>query len=377
MPRDPHQTKGVSRTQPELNIVLQAHERYAAGQGGLRAQLAHAILDGLNLANRNLQEADLTGASLVGACLYGSNLHRASLYCADLRDCDLRMSKLVRADIRGASFRGARLAYSVLDHADLRSGVMMFVGAAGASLVDRNTSGAGAPNGNEAARPHGVDFSNCSMREVSFGNAKLEGANFTGALLQGATFKNANMKNCLFKNTVLTGVNLADLHVSPEDLEGCVQDVTPEAAAQFGELKSKLDAHQQWIATQGLHGSPAVLDGEDIRPLHKLLVGRHISGLSARNVVAIGIDFSGGQLQAAKFDGADLRGANFSKANLRGASFKAAKLLHATFDDADLRPLPLADGRSLAPNLDGAEITEEQLHKAVRDEVSARQISGR
>ena len=47
-------------------------------------------------------------------------------------------------------------------------------------------------------------------------------------------------------------------------------------------------------------------------------IGRTLAGLSARNVTGIGLDFSGCQLQAAKFDGADLRDADFSNADLRG-----------------------------------------------------------
>jgi uncharacterized protein YjbI with pentapeptide repeats len=248
--------------------------------------------------------------------------------------------------------------------------MMMYMGAGGTSLVDRNSPDTSEPGDNSTEQPHGVDFSNCSMKGASFGNAKLDGANFTGALLQGATFRNANLKNPVFKNAVLTGVILADLRVPPEALEGCVLDITAQAAARFDELQSRLAAHQQWIATQGQQGRPAVLDGEDLRPLHKLLVGRPMSGLSARNAVGIGIDFSGSQLQAAKFDGADLRGANFSKADLRGASFKDAKLLHADFDGADLRALQLATGTTLLPNLEGAEVTNEQLHNSIRESVS-------
>jgi len=55
MLRDPYDTKRVAVTQQQLNAIMQAHGRYVAGRGGLRAQLAHADLNGLNLANRSLQ----------------------------------------------------------------------------------------------------------------------------------------------------------------------------------------------------------------------------------------------------------------------------------------------------------------------------------
>lgn len=353
--------KRVARSQQELNAILLSHERYVTSRGGQRAQLAHALLDGLTLANRNLVEADFSGGSLVGANLYGSNLERASFYCADLRNCDLQAAKLVRADLRGASFKGAKLSFAVMDHADLRAAMMMYVGDAGVSVVDRERGAA-------KSAAIGVDFSNCSMKGVSFGNAKLDGANFEGALLQGANFRGARLGNASFRGAVLVGVNLKDLNLPPEALAGCVIGVTPEAAAKFEQLKLKLDAHQEWISSGGATGGPANFDGEDLRPLHKLLVGRPLTGLSARGAIAIGIDFSGSQLQAAKFDGADLRDVDFSGADLRGTSLRRARLAHARFDKADLRHLALKNGTRLAPDLRGAEATAGQFFGIAADD---------
>jgi uncharacterized protein YjbI with pentapeptide repeats len=356
-----HGEKRNSRTQEELNAILAAHERYATARGGARAQLAHAALDGLNLGTRNLCEADFAGASLVGANLAQANLERASFYCADLRDSDLTGAKLVRADLRGASFKGARLARAVMDNADLRAAMMMYVGVDGIQVLDRERTHKGTTAG--------VDFSNCSMKGVSFGNAKLDGADFTGAILQGANFKGAKLTNASFKSAVLTGVNLKDLIVPPDALDGAVADVTPQAAAKFDRLKARLDAHQEWIASGGAAGAHANFDGEDLRPLHKLLVGRPLSGISARGAICVGLDFSGSQLQAAKFDRADLRDADFSNADLRGASLRATKLGHARFDRANLGRLPLNNGGALAPDFAEAEGTsEEQFYTAILED---------
>jgi uncharacterized protein YjbI with pentapeptide repeats len=352
----------VPKTQQQLNAALIAHERYLKFQGGVRAQLAHVSIDGLNLANRNLTESDFTGASLVGANLSGSNFERASFYCADLHDCNLQSTRLVRADLRGASFSGAKLSYAVLDHADLRTAVMMFVEIDGISIVDRErASGSGKPSG----APSGVDFSNCSLKGASFGHAKFDRANFDGALLQGATFKNAHLTNVSFRGAVLTGVNLKELAVPPSAIEGAVLDVTPEAMEKADALKGQLEAHHIWISSSGERGNPAVLDGADLRPLGQNLVGRALGGLAARNAVGVGVDFSGSHLQAAKFDGSDLRGADFSGADLRGASFRGARLAHAKFNGTNLSGLRLANGGVLAPDLAGADATEEQFHPAV------------
>jgi uncharacterized protein YjbI with pentapeptide repeats len=347
------------RSQEELNLILAAHERYATHRGGIRARLAHANLDGLNLANRNLEEADLAGASLVGATLSGSNLERASLYCADLRDCNLKSARLNYADLRGCSFRGARLSHAVLDSADLRAAMMMYIKPNGISFSD----------GGEAEKDSsGVDFTKCSLKDVSFGNARLDNADFTGALLQGASFRGAKLTNVTFTDAVLTGVNLKELAVPPEVLADCVKDVSEEAASRFDELKAGLDAHQEWVSSGGKRGAPANFDGEDLRPLHNLFLGRPLTGLSARHSIGIGIDFSGSQLQAAKFDGADFRDANFSGADLRGISMRGTRLTHAKLDKANLTRLTLMDGTPVLSDLTDADVTVEQLLNAMLDE---------
>lgn len=346
--------------QQKLTAALISHARYLGSQGGVRAQLAHSNLDGLSLANRNLTEADFTGCSMVGSDLSGANLDRASLYCADLRDANLQSARLTRADLRGASFAGARLAYAQMDDADMRSAMMMYVQWGG------DVSVVGSEREKGKGGPKGVDFSNCSLKNVSFGSAKLDDANFTGALLQGANFKGAKLGKATFNGAVLTGVK--DLAVPPEAVAGAIRDVTPDALAKAEHLKSQLESHQQWIASGGANGIRAILDGADLRPLRQLFVGRTLAGLSARNVIAIGLDFSGSQLQAAKFDGADLRDADFSNADLRGASFRGANLAHARFDKTNLGRLKLNNGGDMKVDLSGAQAAEGQFHQATLDD---------
>jgi uncharacterized protein YjbI with pentapeptide repeats len=163
----------------------------------------------------------------------------------------------------------------------------------------------------------------------------------------------------------LIGVNLKELAVPPEALRGCVVDVTTGAIARTGELRARLEAHQQWVASGGTEGSPAVLDGEDLRPLQQMFVGRQLTGLSARDAVAIGVDFRECQLQGARFEGADLRDADFTSADLRGVSFKAAKLNHARFERADLRSFRLLNGAMRVTDLSDAQKTEHQFDGAL------------
>jgi uncharacterized protein YjbI with pentapeptide repeats len=340
--------------QPELNLVLAAHERFVSSRGGKRAQLTHKKLDGLNLANRVLTDADFSGSSLVGATLYGSNLQRASFYCADLRDANLQSANLFRADLRGASFRGANLSLAVLDGADLRAARMMVMGPDGAMITDHEGEG-------------GVDFSNCSLKNVSFGNAKLDDANFTGAILDGAKFGGAKLANAKFHGAILTGVNLKDLGASPAALEGCVMDISPAALARAEVLKTAIAKHERWIQNDGVSGSPTVLDREDLRALKEYFPGRQLTGISARQAMAVGVNFSGCRMQAAKFDGADLRGANLSGCDLRGASFRGANLAHARLDKARLGPLKLASGNEMAMDLEGMIAAQSQFTDAILD----------
>lgn len=352
MLRNLYEETRTALTQQELNAVMLAHERFLTRlNGGQRARLSHARLDGLNLANRDLTEADFSGASMVGANVSGSNLERASFYCADLRNCNMQSSRMKRADLRGASFNGARLAFAMLDSADLRAATMMFSGPGGMQIISRDKN-KGGPT---------VDFSNCSLKGASFGNAKLEGAIFEGALLQDATFRGARLTNVVFKGAVLTGVNLKDLGLPPAALEGCIADPVPLSTDATAVMTVRLDRHQRWVETGGREGAPIVLDGEDLRPLQDLLAGRSLTGLSARNALAIGLNFAGSQLQAAKFDGADLRDVDFSGADLRGASLRGTRLAHARFEKADLRRLPLNQGVMITPDLAGAAATKEQF----------------
>ena len=356
--------KVIVLSQQDLNPILAAHERFVAYQGGQRAQLPQRGLDGLNFANRNLSEADLAGATLVGATLYGSNLQRVSLYCADLRGCNLQRANLTRADLRGASFKGANLCHAILDGADMRAARMMIVDAKGSRMLDRNADSG--PAG-AVSVPNGVDFSNCSMKNVSFGNARLDNADFSGAVLEGVKFKGAQLGNAKFTGAVLTGTDVEELNLPPEAFEGCVLDISAAALAKAGRIKAMIAAHEDWIVSNGEKGEPALLDGEDLRPLESFPAGRRLAGLCARRVIAIGVDFSETRLLAAKFDDADLRTADFSGCDLRGASLRGAKLAHARFDRARLGPLKLAQGGEILTDLTAASVTQDQLASAKLD----------
>jgi uncharacterized protein YjbI with pentapeptide repeats len=235
----------------------------------------------------------------------------------------------------------------------------MYVGAKQVELVDRA--------GTEGAFG-GVDFSNCSLRNASFGHAKLDNANFNNSMLHGASFRGAQITRSTFRGAVLTGVNISELKLSPEVLAQCVLDITPGAVQIADTLKLDIEMHHRWTVSDGREGKPTILDGRDLRPLQDYFAGRALVALHARDAVAIGVDFSGCQLQGAKFDGADLRAAIFTDADLSGASFKSAKLAHAKFDKARLGSLQLHTGELVQPSFLGAEASADQFVNAHLEE---------
>ena len=83
----------------DLKKILDDHARWLRGEGGARANLRWAYLEGANL-----RWADLRWAYLEGANLRGANLRGASLWGADLRGVNLQ-----GADLRGVNLQGADL----------------------------------------------------------------------------------------------------------------------------------------------------------------------------------------------------------------------------------------------------------------------------
>jgi uncharacterized protein YjbI with pentapeptide repeats len=330
-----------------FEAAVASHEKFLRGQGGGRAMLRFVDARGLRLPRRLLNDADFTGSDLSGGVFAGCHLERASLYCADLSTCDLRASNLKRADLRGACLIGASLNGAVLDEADMRAAYVAIPDGKGGMQMRWRP-------GPVDRRDDGADFTNCAMRGVRLRNANLKGANFSGAILDGADFAGAKLTDATFHRAVLTGVALADLNVNPDQLAGAVLDPGPEALARMPAIAAMLRDSAEWVESGGKRGAPAVLDGEDLRPLGGALKSRVLTGLSARRVVAVRMDFSGSELQGANFDDADLRGACFEGADLRGASFKNARLSHASLQRANLTPLTLPDGKLHSADFTGA-----------------------
>ena len=74
-------------TKEELMEIINDHQKWLAGTGGICADLRYADLSGADLGGANLRHANLSGADL---------------RCADLSDANLRHVDLSGADLSGA-----------------------------------------------------------------------------------------------------------------------------------------------------------------------------------------------------------------------------------------------------------------------------------
>jgi uncharacterized protein YjbI with pentapeptide repeats len=335
-----------------LERILVAHAAHVARvRGGKRAELPFASLARARLSHRVLADADLSGAVLNGADLTYADFVGAVLYCADLRQVDGRYCDFSHADVRGAVLTGSDLSHAKLDYADFRPGRLV--------RQDRRGSGEIIDRSGNAAN---VDFRNCSLCGSSFEGAFLQGANFSGAIIHATRFKNAHLDKANFEGAVLSQVRLEELHLPDSVLKTCViAPAIAEAAALRRRLTAVLEQHHSWVTSNGRSGAPAVLDGEDLRPLGRDLFKYQLTAVSARRTLAVAVNFAGMQLQGANFEDADLRGANFERTDLRGVKFRGAKLSHARFTGADVRSLLLKSGERLDFDIYRAEVTEEQL----------------
>ena len=327
-----------------LAAAIHAHEKYVVGYpGGIRADLKFLKAPGLDLSWRRLDDIELSGADLPDANLACANLSRASLNCANIVRANLSGANLWHADLRGAHIQGVNFEQADMDGADFRQATI--------AMIDRN--GKWTAPGTEKG-PLFVSFANCSLRGARLNNANLKNARFDGALLNEASFAGATLDNATFNGAVLVGVKLSDLRVDPERLRKCITDPKPESHARLQRCLAMLDEAQKWARTDGREGCPASFEGEDIRLLAKHMKARALTGINLKRTIAVNTDFTGCELQAARFDGADLRAANFAGADLRGASFAGANLAHANFGKANLLPLVPESGEKMPTIFDDA-----------------------
>lgn len=106
-------------TKEKLQKILENHKKWVICDGGERACLENANLEGADLKDANLEGAVLEGANLEGANLEGANLMNADISHANLQGANLSSANLMYAKLRNTDLRGANLKGAVLEWADL------------------------------------------------------------------------------------------------------------------------------------------------------------------------------------------------------------------------------------------------------------------
>ena len=153
----------------KLKEILEKHEKWLnAKDGGERANLEGADLDGANL-----EGVDLRGANLWRASLLETDLRKANLEEAYLKDADLTRANLEGADLEAANLREANLWRANLEGADLMEADLMR-----ANLIETNLIGADL---------RGANLRAASLRVADLRGACLDASNIGEADLWGAT----------------------------------------------------------------------------------------------------------------------------------------------------------------------------------------------
>ncbi len=119
----------------ELDAIIEKHVKWLKDEdGGERAYLHGANLQGAYLHGANLQGANLQGANLQGANLHGADLQGADLQGANLQGAYLHGANLQGANLQGAYLHGANLQGAYLHGANLQGANLQGADLQGANL---------------------------------------------------------------------------------------------------------------------------------------------------------------------------------------------------------------------------------------------------
>ncbi len=157
----------------KLQEIIESHRKWLNGDGGQRADLKGAYLE---------------GAYLRGAYLRGAYLRGADLKCAYLKGADLEGAYLEGAYLRGAYLRGADLKCAYLRGADLKCAYLRGSDLEGADLED-------------------ADLRGSDLRGADLRGSDLKGAFLRGAYLRGADLKCAYLRGADLKCAYLEGAD--------------------------------------------------------------------------------------------------------------------------------------------------------------------------
>lgn len=382
----PLETNGRPETPiGNLNELLRHHIDFLEGRvGGMRANICHANMSGLNLNHVVLRNAGAAGANFSRSLLIGADISYADLFRVDFQYSNLTKANLFRADLKGARLRGAKLTEANLNEADLRAGAYLETGFGDqptdltyarldrATLRDTNLTQARLNNASMiAADLHGAtlydtDLSDVNLADANLAMAKLKGVNLAGANLSGANFAGAILLDCNLKGARLTGTKLSEARMTNVDLSETIMARNKESLPL--DIQEILQLHQAWIDSNGAKGKRAELTGADLSEVN--LAGSNFNGAHLKMVDMRGAILTNCTFLLADLSGSDLSYANLVLTDLMGANLTGVNLTRSRLSRANLGPATIwrPDGqhgtRMWSVNLSNANLTFADLSDA-------------
>lgn len=220
-------------------LLLLGMQPASAGQhlgvDRVRAELAKAAGQPVDLSGQDMSGDDLTGLDLSGANLSGANLAKANLHGVKLVDANLTGANLVDADLTFAWFIRANFTRANLHGATLQTVVT-------SEGMENTKAQAATFNGADLTETHttvhfsfddmrGANFSHADMTVImanqsmgmlrtEFKSCDLDGANFEGAGLGHVTFRFAKLRNANFRGADLRNTDFIGAYLNDADFTG-------------------------------------------------------------------------------------------------------------------------------------------------------------
>ncbi len=164
----------------------------------------------------DLRHADLTAVVLADADLRRADLGRSTLTGADLSRADLRRADLTGARLADAGLRGAALAGARLDQAWLRGADLSPAGEGGARPTDLSD-----------AHLRRATLTGADLSRAILGGADLTGSDLTDADLSGADLTGARLDDSARRGVKWSGATCPDGSPAPGSCEGRLRPAGP------------------------------------------------------------------------------------------------------------------------------------------------------
>ncbi|WP_437936858.1 DUF2169 family type VI secretion system accessory protein [Sorangium sp. So ce341] len=299
----------------------------------LREELLAAHARGESLAGRDLTGVDLSGIELPGANLEEALMERCDLSRANLVGANLKRAVLVRATLADARLDGANL-----EGANLSKAVCERTSMSGCDVVD-------------------AQLVDTRLLEVSLDGANLERATLNDATLDRCSFRGAHAEGLLLDNLDLTGTSFAGARLVDAVFMKCGLDRADFTGADL--------AGATLLKCRGRNTIFASIHGRSFRVVEDTFLedcdfrAAQLEEACLRGISLVGCDFTDAQATLADFSGCDLQDARFYHARARQARFIRADLRRANLVGADLLEALLSKA-----NVAGADLSGSNLYQA-------------